>query len=327
MVGAVLVRKAEIIAEAFHKGFGKAHAERGLLEAFEGPIESDDVLYVNLEPCCHTGKTPPCTDIIIERGMKHVVYGMQDPDHRVAGKGTERLRESGIEVVGPIERTLCENLNRGFSVVRKYNRPFITVKMAQDRAGRISNDNGSPLKITSDDQNAWSHTWLRAKHDAILVGVQTVINDNPLLNTRFMRNEDLSIQSGLDKNSKNLKNKNSIQYSPVRVVLDPQLRIPVDARVCHVTEQQTIIFVTDPSRTDQAEKVSQLESKGVQVEAVKTNKSGEFEWEALWQVFLSHGITSVLVEGGARTWELFRKHGFIDQQVVQTQQHPDAKKT
>ncbi len=316
MVGAVLVRNGKIIAEAFHEGFGKAHAERGLLESFRGMVEPEDVLYVNLEPCCHQAKTPPCTDVIIERGVKHVVYGMQDPDTRVAGQGTETLRKAGVEVIGPIERAMCEYLNRGFSVVRKMNRPFITLKMAHDRAGRISNENGSPLKITSDDQDAWSHTWLRAKHDAILVGVQTVINDNPLLNTRFMRNAELSIQSGLGKNSKKLSNKNSIQYSPIRIILDPQLRTPIDAQVCDVTDQQTIICVSDSSLLDQSAKVSQLESKGVQVKAVKTNKSGGFEWDSLWQVLLAQGITSVLVEGGARTWQRFRGAGVVDQEVT-----------
>ena len=122
LVGAVLVRNGRIIAEAFHAGFGKVHAERQLLENLDQKISTEDILYVNLEPCCHQGKTPACIDIIRERGVKNVVFGMIDPDPLVQGKGIECLRNAGIEVIGPVERARSEWLNRGFVSLRaKYD--------------------------------------------------------------------------------------------------------------------------------------------------------------------------------------------------------------
>ncbi len=120
MVGAVLVRDGKIIAEGFHEGFGKAHAERQLLEKLEQKISSKDILYVNLEPCCHEKKkTPPCAQMLVEKGIKHVVYGMKDPNPAVNGKGIQYLRSKGVEVIGPVLEDECLRLNRGFVSVQK----------------------------------------------------------------------------------------------------------------------------------------------------------------------------------------------------------------
>jgi|TARA_B100001964_G_scaffold240219_1_gene309502 diaminohydroxyphosphoribosylaminopyrimidine deaminase/5-amino-6-(5-phosphoribosylamino)uracil reductase len=209
MVGSVLVRGDKIVAEAFHLSLGQAHAERALLERFVGTIESDDVLYVNLEPCCHRGKTPPCTDIIIEKGIKRLVFGMLDPNTQVNGKGIAILREAGVEVVGPVLPEVCERFNRGFVSVQKSGRPWITLKKAQTRSGQISNKDGSPLKITDQIQDEWSHTRLRARHDAILVGVQTIISDDPKLSVRY----------------------GDTSFQPIRIVLDPNGRMPKDSKL------------------------------------------------------------------------------------------------
>ena len=172
LIGSVLVRDGKIIAEGFHAAYGTSHAERQLLENFKAEIKPTDILYVNLEPCCHTGKTPPCTDIILERGIKHIVIGMQDPDPRVAGKGIEILRKNKVQIEGPVLRAQCEWLNRGFISVRTKQRPWITVKSAHSSDGKIANDDGAPLAITDEAQNMWSHEHLRFTHDAILVGMK-----------------------------------------------------------------------------------------------------------------------------------------------------------
>ncbi len=297
MVGSILVREEKIIAEGYHKKFGESHAEVELLKKYDLQIRSKDILYVSLEPCCHTGKNPPCTEIILERGIKNVVVGMLDPDPRVSGKGIAALRAAGVHVIGPILPTECGWLNRGFVSVRTKGRPWITLKSAKATNGKIANEDGSPLKITSDDQNVWNHTNLRAKHDAILVGVQTIINDDPILDTR--------LALGLNA------------YCPWRIILDPQLRIPRIAKVLNDNNAHKTIVITSKENLDRA---SDIQSNGAMVIAVAKN-ADVFDWNGLWSALLSpqgndfNGLTSILVEGGSRTWEVFKKAGMVDMEV------------
>ncbi len=319
LVGAVLVRDDTIITEGYHSHFGGPHAERMLLENYNEKILPTDVLYVNLEPCCHTGKTPPCTDIILERGVKNVVYGMRDPDMRVAGKGTELLASHGVKIAGPFLRTECEWYERGFATVRRKFRPWVTIKMAKDRSGNISKPDGSPLKITSAEQDTWSHTWLRAKHDAILVGVQTIIHDNPLLNTRLAQIEEIPLQTGLKKIMEKSLNKKFIQINPLRIILDPHFRIPVDTKVCDTTAQPTMICAFPESIAGDPDKAAALRSQGVLLKPVH-EEAGSFRWDSLWKALLTpsdgyNGITSMLVEGGARTWKHFSDAEMVDEEV------------
>jgi diaminohydroxyphosphoribosylaminopyrimidine deaminase/5-amino-6-(5-phosphoribosylamino)uracil reductase len=295
LVGAVLVRDGKIIAEGFHAKRGAAHAERDLLEKFSQEIRPDDILYTNLEPCCHHGRTPPCTDIILERGIRHVVWGMIDPDIRVAGEGNAILKKNGVTIEGPVLRAECEWMNKGFTSVRTKKRPWITLKSARMSDGRIANDDGSPLVITSPEQNKWSHEFLRARHDAILVGVQTVINDNPILDARLSDHPN---------------------YHPWRIILDPQGRIPHDAKVVSDEYASSTIIIVNP---EHQENVDMLRKNGVYIFPV-VSENGEFVWEELWRVLLAsegdfQGVTSVLVEGGARTWEIFKTRGLIDMGV------------
>lgn len=291
MVGALLVRDGKVIAEGYHKKYGNLHAERDLLSSVLDCARTD-ILYVNLEPCCHTGKQPPCTDIIIERGVKHVVFGMFDPDTRVSGKGIEILRKAGVEVIGPIASAECEWFNRGFVSVRTKNRPWITLKKAMNSEQLTANSDGSRLMITSKEQDVWSHTFLRAKHDAILVGVQTIINDNPILDARL---------AGTD-------------YHPWRIILDPHGRTPLTAKVLTDNDtSSTIVITSDETHAKNIEKSGAL--------AFVVAMTGDsFEWDDLWKRLLSHhkhfdGVTSILVEGGEKTWESFKKAGFVDMEV------------
>ncbi len=306
LVGSVIVRQGTIIAEGYHSEFGKYHAERELLEKFDQQIDPSDVLYVNLEPCCHQGKTPPCTDIILERGIRRVVYGMLDPDPRVQGTGIALLKAKGVECIPSSWRMLCEQMNRGFLTVRTKGRPWITLKSARTMNGDIAKKDGKPLKITSQQQDEWSHTHLRARSDTILVGVQTIIYDNPNLDIRYSKG--LSMNNIVD------------QIQPYRLVLDPHLRIPEESRV--LTDDgrhRTIIASCSQSGIDE-HKRARIEATGVRMVSVDM-REGMFDWSALWKVLVTpqsdfHGLTSILVEGGRRTWDLFKQAGMMDEEVV-----------
>lgn len=299
LVGAVLVRAGKVIGEGWHAGFGCAHAERDLLERM-GEVRPEDVLYVNLEPCCHYGKTPPCTDAIVERGIRTVVVGMRDPDPRVAGSGIAALRASGIAVVGPALEPACRWLNRGFVSLRTRGRPWVTLKAAVAQDGSVAASDGSPKKITTAEQDTWSHTALRATHDAILVGSNTVRTDNPLLDKRF----DL--------------NKESDQKNPYKIVLD---------RICS-TSEKSWIFTRDPERVlvvvgadARRQDVVRVEATGARVLGVACDDRGAFLWADLWHALSTPagdypGVASVLVEGGPATWAQFRGAGMVDMEVT-----------
>ncbi len=307
LVGAVLVREGKILAEGFHAGFGLPHAERALLSAYSGEVLPTDTLYVNLEPCqpAPNKKNPPCTDILLERGVKRVVVGMVDPDPRVAGEGITLLRQKGVTVGGPFERTQSERFNRGFVSVRVAGRPWITLKSARTQDGRVANPDGSPLAITSSQQNAWSHRFLRARHDAILVGVHTVVCDNPQLSIRHTGKSE---------------NQSTKIVQPIRIILDPHLRVPSDARVVTDAEAARTILVTALNRVRDAPKEAMLKSVGVRILEIGMN-GDTLNWDALWSGLTQsegeyHGLTSILVEGGTRTWERFRAARMLDEEVM-----------
>jgi diaminohydroxyphosphoribosylaminopyrimidine deaminase/5-amino-6-(5-phosphoribosylamino)uracil reductase len=309
MVGAVLVRDGVIIAEGFHAEFGKAHAERDLLEKYDPTtfardelrgagqkIRSTDTLYVNLEPCCHANKkTPPCAQLLIERGIKNVVYGMKDPNPAVAGKGIELLNKNGVQTLGRVLEQECKRLNRGFVSLMTKQRPWITLKSARTSDGRIANQDRSPLKITSDQQDDWSHTFLRARHDAILVGVGTILSDDPKLTVRYPHPP---AEEG---------------FQPWRIIVDPHLKLPLDAKV---VRRGTIVV----TRGDEIPKLKALQDAGVRILQVPL-QGDHFEWDILFQKLITpkddfFGITSILVEGGNSTWKIFRNAGFIDEEVT-----------
>lgn len=298
LVGAVLVREGKILAEGFHEAFGAPHAERVLLDRHPEKIQPDDILYINLEPCCHHGKTPPCTKFLVDRGLKNVAIGMLDPDPRVSGKGIDELRSANVAVMGPILRAECECFNRGFITLRTKGRPWITLKRAQDRSGTFANRDGSPKKITSREQDDFSHGLLRATQDAIIVGVETIIRDDPQLTTR-------------------IPNKKCIQ--PWRIILDPSLRIPKIARVL-TDEHRTRTIIITREESAPSSLASTISIHGPRVFPVSQEGSG-FSWKNLWSVLTEpsndfHGITSILVEGGTRTWDTFRTAGMVDEDVI-----------
>lgn len=313
MVGSVLVRDGTIIAEGFHEAFGKVHAERQLFEKSDQKISSKDVLYVNLEPCCHTEKkTPPCTQMIVEQGIKTVVYGMRDPNPAVSGKGIELLRSKGVEVIGPMLPAESMRLNRGFISLMAKGRPWITLKEARTVDGRIANADGSMMKITSNEQDAWSHAFLRARHDAILVGVGTIVKDDSRLTVR------LPLTPACRQAGPTPSPKGRGEHCLQRIILDPALHIPLTAKVVQAPLVARTIIIVAPGY-DQ-EKSKELESRGVTVTEISVH-DGIFDWLQLWKALTTpnedfYGISSILVEGGAKTWAAFRKAGMVDEEVL-----------
>ena len=180
LVGCIITNsKGEIISEGYHKKYGEFHAERNALNKLNNA--KDCTLIVNLEPCCHHGKTPPCTDIIIEKSVKKVIYGMKDPNPIVAGKGLEILKKAGIEVVGPVLEDECKNLNEKFIKNKTQNLPFVAIKTATTIDGKIATSTGNSKWITSEKARNEVYK-LRKQYDAILTSSSTIIADNPTMN-------------------------------------------------------------------------------------------------------------------------------------------------
>lgn len=299
LVGALLVQGEHELAAASYQTYGGQHAERSLLASWRTPIDPDAVLYVNLEPCVEFPgkKTPPCLDILRQRDVRKVAVGMLDPDPRVAGRGIAALREAGIEVTVPILRTECEWFNRGYVTTRTKGRPWLTLKQARMHDGAIANADGTPRQITSLAQDEVSHRYLRATHDAILVGAQTIVADNPSLT---VRHAEVAVQ-------------------PWRMVIDPHLRTSPNARVYTDQYANRTIVVTTHQHAMSAD-AQVLAARGVRVWPMAYDGQ-VFDWTALWERCISpaddwHGITSVLVEAGSRTWQAFAAAGMCDQQVI-----------
>lgn len=207
LVGSVVVREGRIISEGWHAGFGKAHSEVMALECLPMELRDGSTLYVNLEPCCHTGKTPPCTDLILKSRLKKVVVAHSDPDARVSGRGLEILRQAGLEVLTGVLEKDAQYLNRAYFVQKNYRRPFITLKWAQTADGFISGPGSHPIKITQGTDDLFIH-WLRTQHDAILIGYRTAVMDNPRLTVRHLEGKN-----------------------PLRVVWDPENGLPKDLQI------------------------------------------------------------------------------------------------
>ena len=214
MVGCVVVRDGIVVGAGFHARVGELHAERSALTDMKtrGVSAAGTTLYVNLEPCCHTGRTPPCTDIILEMQVDRVVVGMLDPDPRMAGEGLAILKRAGVEVVVGVLGEECRKLNHAYLLARTRKRPRFTLKTALTLDGYTADIFGQSKWITNPKSRQAGH-YLRHTHDGILVGVGTVLADNPSLTTRF---DSTDTRFGTPENAK-------------PIILDSQMRTPKDA--------------------------------------------------------------------------------------------------
>jgi diaminohydroxyphosphoribosylaminopyrimidine deaminase/5-amino-6-(5-phosphoribosylamino)uracil reductase len=289
MVGALVVKGGRIIGRGYHRKAGEPHAEAIALKK-AGWKAKGATLYVTLEPCSHTDKrTPPCTPLVLQSKVKRVVVSMVDPNPRVSGGGIRALRKAGLDVVTGVLEAEAKKLNEAYVKYINTGMPFVTVKIAQTLDGKIATASGESKWITGEQARAEGHR-LRNSNDAILVGINTVLNDNPSLTTR--------IPGGRD---------------PIRVILDSRLRIPLNAKI--ITQKslaKTYIATLD---TMPKGKLVKLLDTGTEI-LLARGREGRVDLKDLIKMLGRFGITSVLIEGGAEVNASALKSGIVDKVVM-----------
>ncbi len=287
-VGCVLVRDGEVVGRGWTQPGGRPHGETEAL-ARAGAAARGATVYVSLEPCCHWGKTPPCTDALISAGVARVVMPIEDPDPRVSGAGMRRLRAAGITVDAGLCAAEAKEINAGFFSRLQRGRPFVTLKLASTLDGRIATAGGESQWISGAVARDRAHL-LRATHDAVMVGSNTVLVDDPALTCRL---------PGL------------AGRSPVRIVVDGRLRAPLTARVVAEARQVPTWFITlrggDGARRDA------FRAGGVDVIEVPATAEGSIDMTAALGELGRRGLTRVLVEGGATLAAVLLRAGLVDQ--------------
>lgn len=273
LVGAVVVRDGDVVGEGFHGEFGGPHAEVVALRA-AGELARGATLYVTLEPCNHFGKTPPCTDAIVASGVARVVIAAEDP-HPVARGGAERLRAAGIEVEIGVERDAARALNAAFFHAVERGTPFVALKYALSLDGRLSSRRGRPTAVTGNEARAEAHR-LRAGFDAILVGIGTILADDPLLTVRGAV---------------------APRVPPVRVVLDSDARLPLESRLVDTVGEAPVWVVCAADAP--AERRAALEARGVRTLAVP-RVGRHIDLDAALARLGDEQVRSVFCEGGGR---------------------------
>lgn len=280
MVGAVIVKDGEVVGKGYHKASGEAHAEVNAIEN-AGALAKNATLYVTLEPCNHTGRTPPCTEKIVASGVRRVVAAMNDPNPGVKGGGLDYLKRCGISITTGVCERQAKRLNEIFIKHVTTKRPFVIVKCAATLDGRIATKTGDSRWVTGEESRQFVHQ-IRHAVDAIMVGINTVEIDNPILTTR------------LTNRPKNVK-----QLDPTRIVLDTHLRISEKAKLLRLQSDSDTILVTGPLAL--SDKKARLEKKGVRI-IESTLSDGLIDLDRLMDLLGSLGITSLLIEGGSRVF-------------------------
>lgn len=288
VVGSVVVHNDVIIGEGWHHKAGQPHAEVNAINAVENKeLLKSATIYVSLEPCSHYGKTPPCSNLIIDSGIKKVVIGTVDPFSEVSGKGIAKLMNAGCEVMVGVQEESCRELNKRFFTFHLKKRPYVILKWAQSADGFLSpenknNDKREPVWITNKFSKQLVHKW-RAEEQGIVVGTTTAVVDDPKLNTRLWKGND-----------------------PVRMVLDRQLRIPQESHLLD-NSIRTIVFC--------AEEPQENNSKNVIFEALDFDKPIA---EQICNSLFHHQIQSVIIEGGRQTLQTFIDSDLWDEARVFT---------
>ncbi len=270
MVGSVIVQNGKIIGQGWHEKYGGLHAERNALASCEESVKGATI-YVTLEPCCHFGKTPPCTDAIIESGIQRVVIGSLDPNPLVAGKGIQLLRNKGIEVTAGILKDECDKLNEVFFHYIQSQTPYVVMKYAMTMDGKIATYTGQSKWITGDQARQRVHED-RRRYAAIMVGVGTVLADDPLLTCRL-------------SNGRN----------PIRIICDTNLRTPLTSQV--VTTAQDVPTILATSCTDR-KRHEPYEQAGCEILVVPL-EDNHINLKILMEKIGSKNIDSILLEGGS----------------------------
>ena len=290
MVGAVIVKEGRVIGRGWHRQYGGPHAERNALaDCRESPEGA--VMYVTLVPCCHHGHQPPCTDAILEAGIRRVVSGCKDPNPLVGGKGIRLLRDHGVEVTEGVLEEECRALNRVFFHFIRTKRPYVTMKYAMTMDGKIAAFTGASRWITGEEARAHVHLQ-RSRNRGIMAGIGTVLADDPLLTCRMDGGQN-----------------------PVRIICDSHLRLPLDSRIATTAgDVPTILAVCSepmqPSGTDRAdtleERIKPYLEKGCRVLTLP-ERDGHIDLEQLMDALGREGIDSILLEGGGTlNWSMLK---------------------
>jgi len=277
LVGAVVVKKRMIIGKGFHKRAGLPHAEiEAILNAErKGKNVRGSTLYVTLEPCCHTQKrTPPCIEYIIKKGISSVVIGCHDANPKVSGKSVALLRKAGIRIRSGVLEEMCKEINEAFFKYITTGIPFIILKLAASLDGKIATFTGDSKWIGSESQRKLAHK-LRNKVDAIMVGIETVLRDDP----------ELTVRLG-----------NKPKHQPIPIILDSKLRIPLNSRLLR-NHKSPLIITTSRSIH---KKISELERIGARILIVDKDENGQIDLTHLLRQLRDLELTSILIEGGAK---------------------------
>lgn len=283
-VGCVIVsRDGHVAGRGWTQPGGRPHAEIVALAQAQTSA-AEGTAYITLEPCAHLGHSPPCAEALVRAGIKRVIASVEDPDPRVKGKGFAMLRRAGVEVVVGVLATEAADLNAGFFLRIDKDRPLVTLKIAQSRDGKTIPPRGANRWITGEESRRFAHL-LRAQHDAVLIGVETAIADDPELTCRL---------SGLEIRS------------PVRIVLDTQLRLPATAKLVRTAREiPTLVFTAADGGND-------LRALGVEVLRVMHDERRRPALRAVLGVLAGRGYTRLLVEGGASIWSQFLRERLAD---------------
>lgn len=271
-VGCIIADGAEVVGEGYHEAVGMDHAEVVALKQ-AGARARGKTLYVTLEPCNHEGRTPPCVDAIIAAGLKRVVVGCRDPNPGVEGGGSERLRAAGIEVVLGVKETEARELIRAWEKYITEQKTYLTLKLALSLDGRTATRTGDSQWITSEASLKRVHV-LRSEHDAVMVGINTVLSDDPLLTVRHVRGS-----------------------SPARVVIDSSLRLPTTSRLVATAHDVPTCVITTARGSRAVAQV--LEEKGISVIQVPQTAQGRCDMNVALRELAAREVVSVLCEGGA----------------------------
>jgi diaminohydroxyphosphoribosylaminopyrimidine deaminase / 5-amino-6-(5-phosphoribosylamino)uracil reductase len=291
LVGCIIIKNDRIIGAGYHQGFGGKHAEINAIESAKENLEGSTI-YVNLEPCSHQGKTPPCVEKIIENKIGKVVIGTMDMNPLVSGTGIRKLKRAGVDVkVGVLEKE-CIQLNRFFFKFITKKIPYVTLKMAQTIDGKIADRNGDSKWISSLPSRRYVHT-LRSYYDAVLIGTGTLLKDDPSLTVRLTEGRN-----------------------PKRIIIDTNLKVRTSHKIFLNNADKNLIIATSKSNVDRKRKLKKLESLGVEMLFVKKDEGNKLNLKNLLKELGKINISSVLVEGGSGIFTSFVQKSLFDNILV-----------
>lgn len=291
LVGCVIIKDERIIGAGYHEKFGGNHAEVNAINSAKEDLEGATI-YVNLEPCSHQGKTPPCVDRIIEKKIKRVVVGTLDMNPLISGAGVKKLKAAGIEVKVGLLAKDCVDLNKFFFKYITKKMPYVSLKAAQTIDGKIADSSGNSKWISSVASRRKVHA-LRAKYDAVLVGIGTIRADDPSLTVRLTEGRN-----------------------PKRIILDSKLELTTNHKIFFRNNDKNLIVVTSRKSISRTRRIKKLNSFGATVLFARENRDGKINLKSALQELAKHQLASVLVEGGNEIYTSFLRENLFDNIIL-----------